>query len=509
VNEQAHAALARLWELSTRKGMSPLVVSALARSLRHLDGVRVTGRDEHRARYVKSALVDLRAGVELMESSSNPIDREQRQAAAELAASLAPLEAWAEATLGSASDHPTRPGHHAAGHGDDQAVSGLVGRLGQLYRRRAAAVDEPGFPWSELAVLDRALTETLRALGCLGDRPLRWIDERPAGIGDEPDDLAAFAVCVHLGEKRLEPALAYLEASARPGGPLAEAAAVLGAPAVKDEAALAIYRQARDPAVRAALVPLLVERQRLSVDELARLVEEAADPPAVAAAEMLAWVGSRDQVASLLHQSRTSSSLLRVHASLFGALALGSPPALDEIRRRLDIGEASGRLVDALAVGGDQSDVRRLLRVAARRGRLARHAALAAGHLGSAEILAAARGLSVPFLEEALATTFGSAIVPSGPLGQSGRLWQGRPWSVAQALRALGAPETAVRVRERLALEIAVRSGVRSPAVYRAEASADAQARAAQAWLARWPGPSPSVAPWSYHAETGSRLAGR
>jgi hypothetical protein len=509
--EQAHGALARLWEISTRKGMSPLVMNALGRSLRHLDGVRVSDQDGHRARYLKLALTELRASMGLMRNSSNETDRQQVGGLAELVTSLCPLEAWADATLGGQSEHPTRPGHEAAGATvtDDTAVGGLIGRLGGWYRRRAAALADPQFRWLELQALDRGIDETVRALEALGDRPLRWVDEHPAGDAAEPDDLGAFAACIHLGDgARIEQALAYLEAMARPGGQLAEATAVLATAerATLDGPLAALFARSTDPLVRGALVPLLAERQRLGVDELETLLERDEDPPAVAAAEVLAWQGGREQVLRLLEQGKGTRSLIRAHAGLFAALALGSPPALDEIRGRLDIGEASVRLIEGLAIGGDETDVRRLLGVAARRGRLARHAALAAGHLGSAQIATAARGLpAVPHLEEALACTFGSAILPSGPGAQTGRLWDGRPWSVAQALSALGAAETPVRVRERLALEIAVRTGVHPPRMYRSEASAAAQGRAASAWQQRWPGQPPSVGPWAYYAVTGNR----
>jgi hypothetical protein len=512
VNDQAEGALAKLWEISTRKGMSPLVMNALGRSLRHLDGVRVAAQDDHRARYLKLALVELRASMGLMRNSGNAADRKQADGVAQLLSSLCALEAWADATLGAPSAHPTRPGHEAGGATaiDDTAVAGLIGRLGGWYRRRATALEDPAYRWLELQALDRGIAETVRALETLGDRPLRWVDEHPAGAG-EPDHLGAFAVCIHLGDAaRVAQALGYLEAMARPGGALAEATSVLSTaqrPLI-DEPLRLLFDGSTDPLVRGALVPLLAERQQVNVDQLEALLERDEDPPAVAAAEVLAWLGGREQVLRLLEQRKGTRSLLRAHAGLFAALALGSPPALDEIRRRLDMGEASVRLIEALAIAGDESDVRRLLVVAARRGRLARQAALAAGHLGSAQIAASARALpQVPHLEEALACTFGSAIIPSGPGAQTGRLWSGRPWSVAQALSALSAAETPVRVRERLALEIAVRTGVRPPRLYRAEGAADAQARAAQAWQQQWPGAPPSVPPWAYYAVSATRRA--
>jgi hypothetical protein len=64
-----------------------------------------------------------------------------------------------------------------------------------------------------------------------------------------------------------------------------------------------------------------------------------------------------------------------------------------------------------------------------------------------------------------------------------------------------------VRVRERLALEIAVRTGVRPPRLYRAEAAAEAQALSAQAWQQQWPGVPPSVGPWAYYAVSATRRA--
>jgi hypothetical protein len=501
VIEQAQGALARLWEISTRKGMSPLVVNALGRSLRHLDGVRVADQDDYRARYLKLALIEMRTSMGLMENSANRTDRQQLGGLADLVSSLVPLEAWADATLGAQSDHPTRPGHEAAaGASDDQAVGGLIGRLGSAYRQRAASLADPQLRFSELAALDLGIAETVRALEHLRERAFRWVDDHPARAAAEPDDLAAFAVSIHLGdEKRIEQALPYLEAIARPGGPLAEAAAVLGAPerAAVDGPLHRFWGSTTDPLVRAALVPLLTERRKLSTADLTRLLEKDDEPPAVAAAEMLAWVGGREQVVELLEQGRTARSLIRAHSSLFAALALGSLAALDEIRRRLDVGEGSVRLIEGLAIAGDEGDVRRLLLVAARRGRLAHNAALAAGHLGSVQI-ATARGLSNHLLEDALGWTFGSSTVPGAGV-QSGRLWQGRPWSIGQALLALAAGETPVRVRERLALEIGVRTGARPPTLYRADSAADVQTRAAQAWQAHWSGTPPNPGPWAYY----------
>jgi hypothetical protein len=57
----------------------------------------------------------------------------------------------------------------------------------------------------------------------------------------------------------------------------------------------------------------------------------------------------------------------------------------------------------------------------------------------------------------------------------------GRPWSLAGALTRLGAPDEPVRSRERLALDLVVRTGVRAPLRYDARAPAAAQASMAKA----------------------------
>jgi hypothetical protein len=185
-------------------------------------------------------------------------------------------------------------------------------------------------------------------------------------------------------------------------------------------------------------------------------------------------------------------------------MALGSPPALDELRRRIDVGECTIPLIEGLAIGGDETDVRRLLVVAARRGRLARHAALAAGHLGSPRMAIAAHSLpGVPTLDEALACTFGTGPLPHEADADllAGRLWRGRRWSIPEALTALADPLTPVRTRERLALEIPVRTGVQPAPLYRAESSVETQASVAGGWQSHWPAGPPPVAPWAYFVD--------
>src|SRR2546425_3737683 len=126
-----------------------------------------------------------------------------------------------------------------------------------------------------------------------------------------------------------------------PDGRLAEAMAVLDNPEHTGlgEHLLGQFGRTGNALLRAALVPILVERQRLSPDQLDRLLDNDDDALAAAAAEGLAWVGGREQAGRLLQQAGGARSPFRLHTCLFAAVALGSSAALEEVRRRLHAGE--------------------------------------------------------------------------------------------------------------------------------------------------------------------------
>jgi hypothetical protein len=249
-----------------------------------------------------------------------------------------------------------------------------------------------------------------------------------------------------------------------------------------------------DGTTRAALSRALQvaspESASSSGDALMAAVEDRDDVVAVQAILTLAWLGTADQADSLVAHAQGGAPVERVSALLFSAVALGSMEALAAVRRGVDSDdEPDPYLIDALAVAGDESDADRLLRRAKSNEPHLERTVLAIGHLGSttaAAALAQLRGsVRDQVLDEALRATFGE--IPLGrPLttATQERLLRGRPWSIKGVTARLSAADEPVRSRERLALELAVRTGVRPPVRYDSTAPAANQTRAAQAFTA-------------------------
>ena len=240
------------------------------------------------------------------------------------------------------------------------------------------------------------------------------------------------------------------------------------------------------PALDRALRSASPGDEAIAREKLIAGLDDPDEGVAIAAVLALAWTGDTALAAPLLARAHSAASAARAGALLLASVALGSTAALAEARARVAANvEVDPRLYDALAIGGDDSDADRLLRNAARASeRRAERAVLAIGHLGSARVaaeLAKLAGTVDPrVLDEALLATFGDGPIEARRAATPGRLLRGRPWSIGGAVARLLAPNESVRSRERLALDLAVRTGLRPPLRYDPTALASRQTRAAE-----------------------------
>jgi hypothetical protein len=282
------------------------------------------------------------------------------------------------------------------------------------------------------------------------------------------------------------------------GAPAVERIAV-GASTDDDVARLAVTRPTASAEPEDAMTPAALAAAAAAPD----------DATAMRAILALAWTGATELAATLLARSREATSPDRACALLFAAVALGSADALEEARARVDAPAGDyvrPILYEALAVAGDGADAERLLRRAARDAADAAGALLAAGHLGSAASvpeLSRLRDAAPPgVVDEALRAICGDAPAGHGTPTPAARLLRGKAWSVEAALARLAAPDEPVRARERLALDLAVRSGLRPPARYDATTDAALQARAAESFHAAFTTNPASLGPgrWYYFA---------
>jgi hypothetical protein len=154
-------------------------------------------------------------------------------------------------------------------------------------------------------------------------------------------------------------------------------------------------------------------------------------------------------------------------------------------------------------VAGDETDAARLLRRASRPHPGVEHAVLAVGHLGhgpsTVALASLGEELDPRFAAEARRLTLGDPAAGRRAPSFAGRLLVGRPWTVEGALARLIAPDEPIRSRERLALDLAVRTGVRPPFRYDATATASRQARGAQDFRATFAPVAASLASGRWH----------
>ncbi len=186
----------------------------------------------------------------------------------------------------------------------------------------------------------------------------------------EPEDrLVASAALVHLqAPGGAERSMTVLERAAH-AAPLAPVALTILRTLVGQhfvECVRTVFEKTKSDSVRAMLLPLLVERGQLLPGQLLPLLEHADDGVAVEAALALARIGEAQHAATLATLASRATDPRRSNALLFAAVALGSAPALAEVRARVRKREEfDPQLVDALAIAGDDSDAALLIDLAA------------------------------------------------------------------------------------------------------------------------------------------------
>jgi hypothetical protein len=304
--------------------------------------------------------------------------------------------------------------------------------------------------------------------------------------------LVASAALVHLDAAGgAERSLTVLERSAQGTDPLAPmAVTILQTLAGQHFLACArtVFEKTTSQSVRAVLLPLLVERGQLVPEQLLPLVDHANRDLAVEAALALALVGQAEHAQALALAAGHAKDPRRANALFFAAAALGSVQALAEIRARLHKPEAADqRLVDALAIAGDDSDAFLLLDLATHPDADADYLLLSAANLGCAATVRALPSFAgrVPknVLDEAKRLILGEGQHPPADAhGPSVRLLRGQPWSVPGLVACLAATNETIGSQRRLALELRVRTGLQPPTVLPSFAPAQTRSRVLAHW---------------------------
>jgi hypothetical protein len=543
-NENIRSASKALSPLLRRRGTSPAVGTALRRAVQSLDKAMAT--PEGQAETIHRALAELRGCMVLIHESDRPADQEQLEGAATALSFLAPLEAALPLPAARAPSQSTqapsvfhtvvpssllpppvslaqpartrverkRRSHnvpaldlgavevHLAGlHGSFDALHAVV--HGSAHR---------------LVDVDKAANDLhahLLAIEWLGrERTPAWV--KASREAKEPvQRLVASAALVHLeAAGGAERSLTVLERSAQGTDPLAPTAiTILQTLTGRHFLACAstVFEKTKSETVRAVLLPLLVERGQLVPEQLLPLVEHANDDVAVEAALAFALVGEAEHGQVLALAAGYAKNPRRANALLFAAAALGSVQALAEIRARLQKPKAAdarldgrldagldARLIDALAIAGDDSDAFLLMDLATLPDADADYLLLSAANLGCAATLRALPSFvdRVPkdVLDEAKRLILGEGQnPPANDHGPSIRLLRGQPWSVPGLVACLETSNETISSQRRLALELRVRTGLRPPLVLPSFASAQTRSKV----LAHWS---------DYFARTSGRL---
>ena len=489
-SDQVRQASKLLGPLLRRRGTSPAVGATLRRALGALDksltGLLAQAQDET----IASGISELRACVELIGKSDRPADHDQLEGVNKALALLAPAE---EAfVVAPAPDLVLSPSMDAGG-----AVARQPARTTRAPRPRLAGA--PVLDFQTAGVLLDGLEAKLRTLHVVLSEPLfrladrygaaaelqkqvtalKWLGRervpeilRVADVAKSVDDrLAAGAALVHLGEARgAEMMMGVLGKAAAEKQPLPDTSATL-LRTLTDASLLdwllKIFLKPAHPVVCGLLLPLLVERNLLSSEQIWELANHPKDEIAVEAARALPWTDGHHDTQMLLAWAREARTPRRANALLFAATALGSAAALAEVRARVEKGEdVDHLLVDALAIAGAPADAAALTALAARPDSDAAYVLLAAANLGSAETLGALSGLSdqVPtnVLDEVQRMITGRASRVEGDTAKADvpiRTLRGQPWSVAGLIACLAEPGETLEAQRLMALELRARTG--------------------------------------------------
>ena len=364
-------------------------------------------------------------------------------------------------------------------------------RIERLYVARASCVDDPNSTFANLQAVERRIKKREATAATLLEAEANT--PKPSQDKSEVSSIGAWWL---LGEAR----------QLAPGSPaLAKSVADISAgPAEEHRIAIDVLRMnpshasttdlwaaLRGPALmvlRARCLPLLFENHLPDGEALVRMLDDEA--VALAAAAALAWCRIQDGSRRLLEKALACPPSPLLHALLFASVTQGDREAMSEVRIRVATGSASTWLIDALAIAGDESDAELLLDLAANPEMPTEYALWALAHLGSSTALAGMKNLENR-LEPALV---GRAIeLVAGAQNDSppapGRLLDGKPWSVANAVRRLAAPtDVPLPIVRWTALDLAVRTGRPAPCMYDFSSPTEYQRLAAQAFAACYAG---------------------
>ena len=519
--DQIRSASKALVPLLRRRGTSPAVGSGLRRAVQALDKALAAPEGDKAAEPTRQALGELRRCLVLMHESDRPADHEQMEGTAEALSFLAPLEAELPAALAEEASpavapsvfqtvvpstlpeppFPARQPHHpprkrrpvAAQPMSDSVQVQLMGLVAGFDTLHAVA----GSLSHRLADLDAANENVgayLRAALWLGRERVPSIVKLSRDAKETETRLAAATVLVQLREPGgAERSLTVVERATQAKKPLAPSARTVLHWLRGDEfiaCANTVFAKTTCDAVRALLLPLLVQHGQLSAEALVPLVEHADDDLATCAARALAWVGEAQHAVTLTSAARRTEQPARVDALLFASAALGSFEALTEIRARVRKRETvSHAMVDALAVAGDPSDAALLVELAAEEAVDAGPILLAAASLGNRATLDALQSFvdRVPsdVLGEARRRIAGEESQAEASL-LPGRLFRGQAWSVARLIDRLSDPRETVSAQRLLALELRVRTGVVPPTLLPCLASTKERSQAVASWTSHY-----------------------
>lgn len=488
-SDQVRQASKALGPLLRRRGTSPALGSALRRALQALDKAFAGLSPQAAAETVEAGIAELRTCVGLIEASDRPADHEQLDGIKRALALVAPAEPAIPAAVSApilATPGPAATPTPVTPRGEREATRrarteppgaafatvgnlllGLEARLQTLH----VVLSEPLFTLAEGYVAEAELERQVEAVRWLGKARVPDI-LRVADLANGLEDrLVAGAALVYLGEgSGAQMMVGILARAAAAKQALPESSPTL-LRTLTDAGVLDWLREIAlrptHPAVCGMLVPLLVERERLSPEELWSWVNHAKDEVAVEAACALPWLDGRFDVEALVGWARVARTSRRAHALLYAATALGSTAALAEVRARLQHeGPAHRLLVEALALAGGPGDAELLVELAAHPEGDPGFLLLAAAGLGSPATLAALPGFAddVPasLLDEAHRMISGVRSPEPGAsaaLDHGVRGLRGRPWSVDGLLACLGSLDEPLQAQRRLALELRVRTG--------------------------------------------------
>jgi hypothetical protein len=476
---------------------------------------------------IRQALAELRSCLVLIYESTRPADQEQLEGTAKALSFLAPLEAELPPTGDQTASQPavaqgpsvfqtvvpsSFPPPQAAAPPPamrarterkrrPQAVPALdVGAVGvqlaglhDCFATLHAVLHGSAHLLLDLDRFADTLHAHLLAIDWLGRERIPAFVKVSREAKEPEQRLIASAALVHLqAPGGAERSMTVLERAAHTA-PLAPVALTILRTLVGQhfvECVRTVFEKTKSDGVRAMLLPLLVERGQLAPEQLLPLVEHSSDDLAVEAALALARVGETQHAAALASFANRAKDPRRSNALLFAAVALGSVEALAVVRARVRKREEfDERLVDALAVAGDDSDAASLIDLAAHPEADVGNVLFAAANLGCAETVRAlplfVDGVPKRVLEEANRLILGSgqdSLSDAKVRDPSVRLLHGQPWSVAGLLGRLAAADETVRSQRRLALELRVRTGLAPPAVLPVFAAAKARSEALAQW---------------------------